>query len=502
MNTGTFRKAGVFGLLLALILLVSGCSGGLFKGKTSSDATASASASAAATPTLTADQQLASTACLTADEQKATQPGADGLDKKLLETCRTVGQKTFDSLSDANKKQKMVADMAAELKTTDSLNRAAFIVSSLKNVKEVDAKGVTISDQQALAAQIKSFLPNANQGDVNIGSTGDGAVDKTKHTVETGGAPFYHGNNITYLDSTATIAAWFASGSPESNAAKERVTAAIKATGGNDTEVARAMTGAGYIPIQFKDASQVMGTTYFQNGIKPVDQWRQSKPGDIYWLYITSNGVLVPDATLRGDCGNVSAKQIRIMKPGIPPAPSVSQPPGEETCPMGTVLQPNGECKPPVGQPTCSSGCTPPSGCQSNCAPPPSGCQSNCTPPPSGCTSNCDTPKDPSQDPAPRSNAGNGGGTNADPGPGTYVAPTQMQQPPSTPRENPAPPAPQPAPVTQPASGGGTTVIPAPTPISTPRNTPPPQQGANPTPTQGATQPPANDTKPTPPPGF
>ena len=493
MNTGTFRKAGVFGLLLALILLVSGCSGGLFKGKTSSDATASASASAAAAPTLTADQQLASTACLTADEQKALQPGASDNDKKLLDTCRTVGQKTFDSLSDVNKKQQTVADIATQLKTTDSLNRAAFIVTSLKNVKETDAKGIPITDQEAFAAEIKSFLPNASQQEINLGSHGEGAVDKNAHNVETGGSPFYHGNNITYLDTTATIAAWFASGSPESNAAKDRVTAAIKAAGGDDAEVARAMTGAGYIPIQFKAASQVMGTTYFQNGIKPVDQWRQSQPGDIYWLYVTQKMVLVPDATLRADCGNVSAKQIRIVKPGIPPAVSVGQAPGEEKCAEGLVMQPNGECHTPP----------PVVGCQSNCAPPPpAGCQSDCAPPP-GCTSNCSlTPKDPSQDPAPRSNAGNGGGTNADPGPGAYVAPTQMQQPPSTPRENPAPPAPQPAPVTQPASGGGTTVIPAPTPISTPRNTPPPQQGANPTPTQGATQPPANDTKPTPPPGF
>lgn len=461
MNNSTLRKSGVFGLLLALILLVSGCSGGYLASKTSATPSASASASAPATPapTLTADQQLASTACLTADEQKALQPGADDLDKKLLETCRTVGQKTFDSLSDANKNQKTVADIATELKTTASLNRAAFIVLSLKNVKEVDAKGVTVSDTQSFGAQIRAFLPNATSGDLNIGSNGDGAIDKKAHTVETGGAPFYHGNNITYLDSTTTIAAWFASGSPESNAARDRVVAAIKATGGNDTEVTRALTGAGYIPIQLKDASQVMGTTYFQDGIKPVDQWRQSQPGDIYWLYVTSNGVLVPDATLRADCGNVSAKQIRIVKPGIPPAVGVSQPPGQEKCPEGLVMQPNGECTtpPPV---------SPPGGCQSGCAPPP------------GCVSNCGLEaKDPALEPNSRGNAGNGGGTNADPGPGEYKAPAQMDQPPATQPPAPAPPAPQPAQVTQPAPGGGTTVIPAPSP-----NPPGPRPTATPEP--------------------
>lgn len=54
----------------------------------------------------------------------------------------------------------------------------------------------------------------------------------------------------------------------------------------------------------------------------------------------------------------------------------------------------------------------------------------------------CLEAKIPSQDPAQNGNAGNGGGLNADPGPGPYVPPSQMQQPPPTPRVNPAPPAP------------------------------------------------------------
>jgi len=48
--------------------------------------------------------------------------------------------------------------------------------------------------------------------------------------------------------------------------------------------------------------------------------------------------------------------------------------------------------------------------------------------------------KVPSQDPAAQGNAPVGGGKNIDPGPGVYVPPAQMSQPPAAPRVNPAPP--------------------------------------------------------------
>lgn len=67
-------------------------------------------------------------------------------------------------------------------------------------------------------------------------------------------------------------------------------------------------------------------------------------------------------------------------------------------------------------------------------------------------------PKDPSQDPAVKGKAPVGGGTNVDPGPGTYIPPAQMDQPPATPREDPAP---LPAPSTPPV---GSTPDPAPAP--------------------------------------
>jgi len=73
------------------------------------------------------------------------------------------------------------------------------------------------------------------------------------------------------------------------------------------------------------------------------------------------------------------------------------------------------------------------------------------------------TPKDPSKDPYVQGNAPTGGGKNADSGPGTYVPPTQMQQPPATPYVPPAPPAPRP-----PAQGGSGGQVPRPDPAPAP----------------------------------
>ena len=56
----------------------------------------------------------------------------------------------------------------------------------------------------------------------------------------------------------------------------------------------------------------------------------------------------------------------------------------------------------------------------------------------------------PTRDPAAQGNAPQGGGQNVDPGPGEYVAPGQMEQPPATPRVNPTTPAATPAPAAPP----------------------------------------------------
>jgi hypothetical protein len=82
---------------------------------------------------------------------------------------------------------------------------------------------------------------------------------------------------------------------------------------------------------------------------------------------------------------------------------------------------------------------------------------------------------DSSRDPGPRGNAPIGQGPNADPGPGTYIPPQEMEQPPSTPYVPPAPPAPAPpaAPAPGPAPAPVPTRDPAPAPAPEPSAPPP-----------------------------
>jgi hypothetical protein len=76
------------------------------------------------------------------------------------------------------------------------------------------------------------------------------------------------------------------------------------------------------------------------------------------------------------------------------------------------------------------------------------------------------TPKDPSQDPWPRGNAPVAGGPNADPGPGPYVPPEEMEQPPATPRVNPPPPVSPPPNVHEDPAPAPRPEQEAPTPVS------------------------------------
>ena len=436
-------------------------------------------------PALNPEQQAAANACLTEEERNALKPEDDATTAFLLNKCKDLGEKVFQELSDTNKAVTQTAALAKELKETDNLLRASFIAIYMSEAQKIDSKGVTVSDSEALAAQIRAFLPNADEDDVLVGSKGVLAVQHDKHEVETGGAPFYDGNNITYMETTQDIAKYFASGAPGAKVAREHVLNAV-----GKSEETRALTGAGYIPLQLKDASQILGTSYFQDGkVKTVGQWRESRPGDLYWLYITADGILIPEATLRADCFNVGAKTIRIVKPGIATAVSISRPVGKEVCPKGTVLKPNGECHvpppppPPVKTPPPVVKTPPPPGK----TPPPPVVTTPPPPPPAVCPP--DKPygvypvcKD-GVEKAPQ-NQGNlpqQQMPNPLPAAPEHHQPVEPVNPPPVYTPPPAPPAPEPAPVVipKPGGGGGTVIVPPPSPNPPgPRPIPPPESAA------------------------
>jgi hypothetical protein len=314
----------------------------------------------------------------------------------------------------------------------ESLRDAAGYAGQLAKLEQFLKEGASVDNAANAAALYSIFSPDTNQADVNVGSEGDHAVDWALNTQEERGSGSFAKKT---LKTQADIQEFLNGDSAESVVSREGVTKAIRDAGYGDDEVARALRGEGYIPIQLKGASQILGTSYYQNGkVLVLGKWRQAAEGDVYWLYFASDGKLIRDALLRADCGNMGATMIRVVRSGMPPAPSVDQPPNEEKCPPGTIIDhETGFCGPP-----------PPGGCKdaNNCQP-----VKECKPPLHGHWPNC---KD---DDSNLTTYGPGPGTNIDPGPGAYVEPGNMEQPPATTRVNPPPVTttkPAPPPVVQP----------------------------------------------------
>lgn len=331
---------------------------------------------------LSAEQVEAAKVCLSADEHKALTPGPDA-NSKILAGCRAIGKAKYDGLAPENKgdvnNKNSYAYYAKELGDTKDITVARYDTAILTKAKEENDRGVK-SDNPDLAKQILAAFPGVTQGDVRIGTTGGNPVDFGAHTIEKGGNVFLSGAD-RYLKTKEDIAAFLAENSDAGRAAKDYVTKAIQAAGYGDKEVSRAMSGFGYIPVQMKGASQILGTTYFKDGqVNILGQWRQSLPGDVYWLFVTEDGKFIPEATLRADCGNASMKMIRMVREETPAAVGVSHGPGEEVCvEVGKVVTSTGECLPPK-QPECSSNCAhAPPPCTMNCVGQPI-CTENCTP--------------------------------------------------------------------------------------------------------------------------
>ena len=344
------RKFGLAPLLGLIVVFLTACSGSL-----GSQVANQPSPSASSTPI----QSKTWTDFLTAIQG----PGLTATEKSAVETCgtptlascQTKGEAVFQSIPVAGQGDVSVktspAGFARELRDlidVTKLDHAVQLVNTLIGYKQ-QIDGGFPADQSALAAQVHGVFPNATQADVNVGSTGTTAVDFTANPEERGIAAF----STRTLKSAKEVGSWLNESTPQSTAAKANVEASIRAAGFGDDEVQRALSGAGYLPIQLKGASQVLGTSYFQAGkVLVSNDWRQAGPGDIYWLFLTKGGSLIVGSTVRGDCGNPGVQQIMLVRPNTPPAVSVEQPPTTTTkTPPPAVCRWNSSL--PPGSPNC-----------------------------------------------------------------------------------------------------------------------------------------------------
>lgn len=153
----------------------------------------------------------------------------------------------------------------------------------------------------------------------------------TKHSETRGIAAF-----STVTLKTPTDVANFLNGpSPQSQAAKARVIAAYKATG-ETAYLPTALNGSAYIPFQMKVASEILGTSYFQNGqvyVEGTGQWRSVGPYDVIWIPVTPDAKLIKGAAVRADCGNPHLTKVIPVIPGqTPPAIPVACPQASPSC--------------------------------------------------------------------------------------------------------------------------------------------------------------------------
>jgi len=206
----------------------------------------------------------------------------------------------------------------------------------------------SVSADQAITELVgqNGLFQGYQPGQVKVGTQ---QIDWTNHQELRGIASF---GTVT-LKTPQAVGQYLSGTSAQDVAARNHVEQAITAAGYGQTEIDRALNGSGYFPVQPTVASQILGTSYFQNGKALVEgTWRSVGPNDVYWVFMTVDHKIIPQATVRADCQNPNAVVIKPIPPGTPPPPSV----------------------------TCATNCQPQSPCTQHCSTPPPPC--HCTPPP------------------------------------------------------------------------------------------------------------------------
>jgi len=171
------------------------------------------------------------------------------------------------------------------------------------------------------------------------------------------------------LKTPEAVGAFLREDTDESRKAKERVIGAINAHGweklaallqahpkaskkekeqfaaqiqkDTEEEVARALSGEGYFPVQVTVAARVLGTTYYKDGkVLESGEWRSVGPEDVFWLFLGRDGKILFDAAIRADCGNPNLRLVTPIPPGERPPTPIEKP-----CPhQGDVPDENGVC--------------------------------------------------------------------------------------------------------------------------------------------------------------
>ena len=103
------------------------------------------------------------------------------------------------------------------------------------------------------------------------------------------------------IENKTELSRFLRSDAPEGRAARHRVLGEIP-----DGERSRALTGRGYVDVQFHVLMDYTGNSVWdgERVITP-DGTKRAKSGDVVWVYVTRSCDVVWSASVRADCGNV-----------------------------------------------------------------------------------------------------------------------------------------------------------------------------------------------------
>ncbi|HSH18676.1 MAG TPA: hypothetical protein VK978_04810 [Candidatus Saccharimonadales bacterium] len=186
-------------------------------------------------------------------------------------------------------------------------------------------------DTQAVDNQIQEEAPEYTDEEIVV------TMEPDLDQVEERGTTWFSEETI---ESPEDIATFLADEGERNAAARDHVVTCLRNKEYGQDEIDRALSGAGYVAMQLKVDSQILGNTYFEDGQAfEGNEWRSVEEGDFFWLFVDQDGNIVWCATLRADCANPDLHDFRPAE-NAPPAPTAGTPKGETNNEEVTTTEP------------------------------------------------------------------------------------------------------------------------------------------------------------------
>lgn len=294
------------------------------------------------TPPTTATSPVSDLETMKAEVAKQLQAANDRLDaevKTRTEQVQAITAKDIEQDERIAALEKRVSTLETQMATAKADIKA--LQNRLRSVEdgEVTLTGVPLdltTDQTAQALADALVAAGWQPDQIKVGK-----VDWSKNPYDVGRETFVDRQIRTQQDLARVL-------SNPQNAAEKAVRKHIKSALKDlpESERERAMTGQGFVPVQFMEEVCFTGNTFYAGGKAHREGDVCKKAGDIWWVYVGSDGTVHWDASVRADCGNPG-----VLKPPRPKHPKPTPTPTKTPKPSPTPT-PTKPTKTPEPTPT------------------------------------------------------------------------------------------------------------------------------------------------------